>query len=75
MEDGERLLKALPQARRAAILGAGYIGLRAAEAFRKRGLQVTLLEAKDRPSPTGTRRWAPSSRRSWSGTGWRSGPG
>ena len=51
MEDGERLLKALPQARRAAILGAGYIGLEAAEAFRKRGLQVTLLEAKDRPLP------------------------
>lgn len=40
-----------PQARRAAILGAGYIGLGAAEAFRKRGLQVTLLEAKDRPLP------------------------
>jgi len=51
MEDGERLLEALPQARRAAILGAGYIGLEAAEAFRKRGLEVTLLEAKERPLP------------------------
>jgi NADPH-dependent 2,4-dienoyl-CoA reductase/sulfur reductase-like enzyme len=51
MEDGERLLKALPGARRAAILGAGYIGLEVAEAFRKRGLEVTLLEAKDRPLP------------------------
>lgn len=51
MEDGERLLKALPGARRAAILGAGYIGLEVAEAFRKRGPEVTLLEAKDRPLP------------------------
>ncbi|MFN4231760.1 FAD-dependent oxidoreductase [Thermus sp.] len=51
MEDGERLLKALEGAKRAAILGAGYIGLEVAEAFRKRGLEVTLLEAKDRPLP------------------------
>jgi NADPH-dependent 2,4-dienoyl-CoA reductase/sulfur reductase-like enzyme len=51
MEDGEALLKALEGARRAAILGAGYIGLEVAEAFRKRGLEVTLLEAKDRPLP------------------------
>ncbi|BDG17315.1 MULTISPECIES: FAD-dependent oxidoreductase [Thermus] len=51
MEDGERLLRALEGARRAAILGAGYIGLEVAEAFRKRGLEVTLLEAKDRPLP------------------------
>jgi len=51
MEDGERLLKALEGAQRAAILGAGYIGLEVAEAFRKRGLEVTLLEAKERPLP------------------------
>jgi NADPH-dependent 2,4-dienoyl-CoA reductase/sulfur reductase-like enzyme len=51
MEDGATLLKALEGARRAAILGAGYIGLEVAEAFRKRGLEVTLLEAKDRPLP------------------------
>ncbi|MCS6869569.1 FAD-dependent oxidoreductase [Thermus sp.] len=51
MEDGEKLLQALPRAKRAAILGAGYIGLEVAEAFRKRGLEVTLLEAKDRPLP------------------------
>ncbi|GAA6748308.1 FAD-dependent oxidoreductase [Thermus brockianus] len=51
MEDGERLLRALEGARRAAILGAGYIGLEVAEAFRKRGLEVTLLEAKERPLP------------------------
>ncbi|WP_022799210.1 FAD-dependent oxidoreductase [Thermus islandicus] len=51
MEDGQRLLRALEGARRAAILGAGYIGLEVAEAFRRRGLEVTLLELKDRPLP------------------------
>ncbi|GAA5338214.1 FAD-dependent oxidoreductase [Thermus antranikianii] len=51
MENGESLLKALEGAQRAAILGAGYIGLEVAEAFRKRGLEVTLLELKDRPLP------------------------
>ncbi|WP_105318410.1 FAD-dependent oxidoreductase [Thermus tenuipuniceus] len=51
MEDGESILKALEGARRTAILGAGYIGLEVAEAFRKRGLEVTLLELKDRPLP------------------------
>lgn len=51
MEDGEALLRALEGAKRAAILGAGYIGLEVAEAFRKRGLEVTLLELKDRPLP------------------------
>ncbi|AFV75199.1 NAD(FAD)-dependent dehydrogenase [Thermus oshimai JL-2] len=51
MEDGAALLEALKGAKRAAILGAGYIGLEVAEAFRKRGLEVTLLEAQDRPLP------------------------
>lgn len=51
MEDGEALLKALEGAKRAAILGAGYIGLEVAEAFRKRGLEVTLLEVQEHPLP------------------------
>lgn len=51
MEDSQRLLTALEGAKRAAILGAGYIGLEVAEAFRKRGLEVTLLELKERPLP------------------------
>ncbi|MFD3006484.1 FAD-dependent oxidoreductase [Thermus tengchongensis] len=51
MKDGEALLRALEGAKRATILGAGYIGLEVAEAFRKRGLEVTLLELKDRPLP------------------------
>jgi len=51
MEDGARIKEALEGARRTAILGAGYIGLEVAEAFRKLGKEVTLLEAKDRPLP------------------------
>jgi NADPH-dependent 2,4-dienoyl-CoA reductase/sulfur reductase-like enzyme len=74
MEDGQRLLGALEGARRAAILGAGYIGLEVAEAFRKRGLEVTLLEAQDRPLPHSDPEVGAPSRRSWSATGWRSGP-
>ncbi len=54
LEDGERILEALKKgARRAVILGAGYIGLEMAEAFRKRGLEVTLVEQAPRPLPQG----------------------
>lgn len=38
----------LPAATRAVIIGGGYIGLEAAAALRKRGLEVTVLEAADR---------------------------
>ncbi len=37
--------------RKAAIIGAGYIGLEAAESFREMGLDVTIYEALDRPVP------------------------
>ncbi|MDI3316983.1 MAG: FAD-dependent oxidoreductase [Bacillota bacterium] len=46
VEDGIRLRRALEERRgRAVILGGGYIGLEAAEAVRKRGWEVTLVEA------------------------------
>ncbi|MGQ9511147.1 MAG: FAD-dependent oxidoreductase [Thermaceae bacterium] len=51
LEEGLRLKEALATAKRTAILGAGYIGLEVAEAFRKLGKEVTILEAKDRPLP------------------------
>lgn len=38
-------------AKTAGIIGAGYIGLEAAEAFRERGLEVTVIEALDRAMP------------------------
>ncbi|MCA1850489.1 MAG: FAD-dependent oxidoreductase, partial [Acidobacteria bacterium] len=50
MRDGRRLLEFIEETRprAAAVVGAGYIGLEMAEAFSRRGLRVTLLEASDR---------------------------
>lgn len=42
--DLDRILARCTSARRALVVGAGYIGLEVAEAFRHRGLQVTLVE-------------------------------
>jgi len=49
----ERLRDAADAARgaRAAVLGAGYIGLEAAEALRRRGLDVTVVEREALPCP------------------------
>ncbi|HQL47788.1 MAG TPA: FAD-dependent oxidoreductase, partial [Holophaga sp.] len=44
LPDLDRILERLPSARRALVVGAGYIGLEVAEAFRHRGLAVTLAE-------------------------------
>jgi 3-phenylpropionate/trans-cinnamate dioxygenase ferredoxin reductase component len=38
----------LPLARRAVVIGGGYIGLETAAAFRKLGIEVTVVEAADR---------------------------
>lgn len=46
--DARALAAALPQARRVAILGAGYIGMEAASALSERGLQVSVVERADR---------------------------
>jgi 3-phenylpropionate/trans-cinnamate dioxygenase ferredoxin reductase subunit len=46
--DVDRLRGELPDARRAVVVGGGYIGLEAAAALTKLGLQVTLVEARDR---------------------------
>jgi NADPH-dependent 2,4-dienoyl-CoA reductase/sulfur reductase-like enzyme len=49
LRDGRRLLQFLEQERprAAVIVGAGYIGLEMAEAFRARGLDTTLVESSD----------------------------
>jgi NADPH-dependent 2,4-dienoyl-CoA reductase/sulfur reductase-like enzyme len=50
LRDGRRMLRFMEEARpgKAVVVGAGYIGLEMAEAFRARGLQTTLVEASDK---------------------------
>lgn len=50
MRDGLRILHFIEEARprSAVVVGAGYIGLEMAEAFRARGLRTTLVEASDK---------------------------
>ncbi|MFL6285647.1 MAG: FAD/NAD(P)-binding oxidoreductase, partial [Pyrinomonadaceae bacterium] len=50
MRDGLRMLLFIEEARprSAVVVGAGYIGLEMAEAFRARGLRTTLVEASDK---------------------------
>lgn len=54
LHDGRRLLQFLEdeRPRAAVIVGAGYIGLEMAEAFRARGLQTTIIEASDKVMST-----------------------
>jgi nitrite reductase (NADH) large subunit len=51
LADGRRLAAGLPQSGRVVVVGAGPIGLKAAEAMQRRGLQVTLVEAEAHPLP------------------------
>jgi NADPH-dependent 2,4-dienoyl-CoA reductase/sulfur reductase-like enzyme len=53
LTDGEVLKRHLAEAepRRAVIVGAGYIGLEMAEAFRDRGLEVTVVERMGQVAP------------------------
>ncbi|MFL6863950.1 MAG: NAD(P)/FAD-dependent oxidoreductase [Allosphingosinicella sp.] len=46
--DVDAILRALPAAKRVAVIGGGYIGLEAAAALRKLGKPVVLVEALDR---------------------------
>jgi NADPH-dependent 2,4-dienoyl-CoA reductase/sulfur reductase-like enzyme len=52
LEDAASLLERMPGARRAVVVGGGYIGLEMAEAFVKRGLHTTVITAT--PQPLGT---------------------
>jgi NADPH-dependent 2,4-dienoyl-CoA reductase/sulfur reductase-like enzyme len=49
MRDGRRLLRFIEETRprTCAVVGAGYIGLEMAEAFRARGLRATLVESSE----------------------------
>lgn len=54
LDDGLAIFKDLEDAQRAraVVIGGGYIGLEMAEAFARRGLAVTLVEAAARPMST-----------------------
>jgi NADPH-dependent 2,4-dienoyl-CoA reductase/sulfur reductase-like enzyme len=54
LRDGRRLLQFIERERprAAVIVGAGYIGLEMAEAFRARGLATTIIESSDRVMST-----------------------
>lgn len=49
LEDAQNLQRALSDARRVVVIGAGFIGLEFAAAARARGLEVTVLEFAPRP--------------------------
>jgi NADPH-dependent 2,4-dienoyl-CoA reductase/sulfur reductase-like enzyme len=51
LEDGVAVLQALETAKRAVVVGGGYVGLEMAEAFAARGLSVAVVEALDRVLP------------------------
>ncbi len=50
-EDGVAIRDALRRAKKVVVIGAGYVGLEVAEAFRVQGKQVAIVEAKDRVLP------------------------
>ncbi len=50
-EDGLAIREWMQGARRAVIVGGGYVGLEVAEAFKSRGLEVAVVEAEDRVLP------------------------
>ncbi len=47
-QDALQLLEQLPHIENVVIIGSGFIGLEAAEAFTQRGKQVTIIESADR---------------------------
>lgn len=52
IRDMDRALKRLPGAKRAVVVGAGFIGLEAAENLRERGLSVTVIQRGGHVLPT-----------------------
>jgi NADPH-dependent 2,4-dienoyl-CoA reductase/sulfur reductase-like enzyme/rhodanese-related sulfurtransferase len=52
-EDAKKILRFIEEgAKRAVVIGGGFIGLEACEALKMLGLEVTLIEALDRVAPT-----------------------
>ena len=51
LEDTDRIASAMPQARRAVVVGGGFIGLEIAEQFHRRGLEIALVELQPQVLP------------------------
>ncbi len=51
LEDTDRIAEAMPDARQAVVIGGGYIGLETAEQFRRKGLDVALVEMQPQVMP------------------------
>jgi NADPH-dependent 2,4-dienoyl-CoA reductase/sulfur reductase-like enzyme len=51
LDDADRVVARLTQARRAVVIGSGFIGLEAAQALQRRGLAVTVVEAQGQVLP------------------------
>jgi NADPH-dependent 2,4-dienoyl-CoA reductase/sulfur reductase-like enzyme/rhodanese-related sulfurtransferase len=51
LEDTDRIAAAMPSARQAVVVGGGYIGLETAEQFRRKGLEVALVEMQPQVMP------------------------
>lgn len=51
LEDTDRIAEAMPLATRAVVVGGGYVGLETAEQFRRKGLDVALVELQPQVMP------------------------
>jgi len=51
LEDTDHIAEAMPGAQRAVVVGGGYVGLETAEQFRRRGLEVALVEMQPQVLP------------------------
>ncbi len=51
LDDMDAIVDAVPGARQAVVVGAGYIGLEVAEQFERRGLKVSVVELKEQVMP------------------------
>lgn len=51
LEDAERIMSIISKIKKAAVIGGGFIGLEIAEAFRKKGISVIVIEKETRILP------------------------
>lgn len=51
LQDAERIISIIPKIKKSAVIGGGFIGLEIAEALRKKGISVTVIEKEERILP------------------------